>query len=60
MFHHATFVTTRQHQRSQLVERAAALTGERPRAVCRRRSARATLAAAVRALPAVAFGHRRG
>jgi len=60
MFHHATFVTTTQHHRDRLVERAAALTGQRPRAVCRPRRSRSALARAVRTLPAVAAGLRRG
>jgi hypothetical protein len=60
MFHQATFVTTAQHHRDHLVERAAALTGQRPRALCRRRRARTALVGAVRALPSVAFGLRRG
>lgn len=60
MFHSGTFVTTSQHHRERLVERAAALTGERPRALCRRRSPRAALARAVRSLPSLATGLRRG
>ncbi len=57
MFHHATFVTTSQHHRDRLVERAAALIGERPRAVCRPLRSRAARAA--RNLAFAATGARR-
>jgi hypothetical protein len=59
MFHHASFVTTSQHHRDQLVERASSLTGERPRVACPRRRGRHLLERITRRSPPVAAGAGR-
>ena len=59
MFHHASFVTTSQHHRDQLVERASALTGERPRVACRRRRVRHVFERITRRFPPMAAVARR-
>ncbi len=58
MFHHASFVTTSQHHRDHMVERASALTGERPRVACPRRWGRHVFERITRRLPPVATASR--